>query len=236
MNVVGFHRGKHPAEATKLAERIRESGIRCDMLTMDVGSSSLAVDQGIGAVKGLLGEQSVKVLVHSLSGASIGNVLTMAPDKIEKTFNHMAHSFLYWARGLDYHNLLAPNAHIIALTSLAPEFDIGYTGVIGPAKAALNVYVRQLAAKLGPKGHRVNAVCFGTVMTPAVKKVAGPEYVGMLEKVHAAFLPNGRMQEPKDVAPIVCRLAQDGWTNGAIIDATGGLAFGLLQYAFTHNG
>jgi NAD(P)-dependent dehydrogenase (short-subunit alcohol dehydrogenase family) len=117
------------------------------------------------------GPRSVAVLVHSLSGAAIGSFLggdgkAFEPRQFERTFNYLAHSFAYWAQALHADDLLAPGAALLGLTNTLGESLLHNTGLIGAAKAALEMYVRQLALELGPLGHRVNLLKFGTVMTP----------------------------------------------------------------------
>ena len=97
-------------------------------------------------------------------------------------------------------------------------------GLIGAAKAALEMYVRCLARELGPRGHRVNLLKFPTVNTPAVRTVYGEASMDRIERVHREMIPAGRMCTVEDVARFVSVLAGDAgeWFNGATIDYTGG--------------
>jgi 3-oxoacyl-[acyl-carrier protein] reductase len=233
-NVLGFHRGNHQAEADDLNHKLTPHGI---LVGTDVGASVMAVEDGITRVASLIQKpRAIKVLVHSLSGASIGNILTKSPRGIECTFNNLAHSLVWWVQQLVHTDMLAPDARIIALSNPCPDFYLRDTGVIGAAKAALEAYVKTLAVELGPRGHRVNAIRFSTVRTPALEAVM-PEAMERLDKLHQAIVPAGRMQTARDVAQIVTLLVSEaaGWINGAILDCTGGPTLTLMDYAFYGN-
>ena len=68
---------------------------------------------------------------------------------------------------------LTPDAAIATLTYLGAERVIPGYRVMGTAKAALESLVRELAASVGPMGHRVNAVSAGPVKTLAASGVPG---------------------------------------------------------------
>src|SRR5205814_7842009 len=129
-----------------------------------------------------------------------------APLQIETTFNVMAHSFLWWAQGLHERALLTPNATLIALSNPGAENYLRNSGVIGPAKAALEAYVKALAVEMGRGGRRVFAIRFGAVATPAFEKVV-PNWAATMNKVHERISPAGRMQTADEIAAFVALLA-----------------------------
>ncbi len=69
--------------------------------------------------------------------------------------------------------LLRPGASIITLTYLGAERAVPHYNVMGVAKAALEASVRYLAADLGPRGIRVNAISAGPIRTLAASGIAG---------------------------------------------------------------
>jgi NAD(P)-dependent dehydrogenase (short-subunit alcohol dehydrogenase family) len=175
----------------------------------------------------------IDVFVHSLSGASLGPALAQDERAVARTFNLLAHSFLWWTQELVNLKLLsARGAHLLALSNPCPDFYLQNTGVIGAAKAALEAYVRALAVELGPRWHQVNAMRFSTVLTPALLKVLGPEAVRGLEQLHQRIVPANRIMTAGDVADLVALHLKDRWTNGAILDATGGATLTLMDKAF----
>jgi len=95
----------------------------------------------------------------------------------------------------------------------------------------LQMYVQYLSIELGHLGHRVNLLQFGTVVTPALRKVLGPGALARMEAVHAEMIPAGRMCTLEEVGRIVSVLARPeaAWFNGATIDYTGGMTQRLFD-------
>lgn len=183
--------------------------------------------------------RSVAVMVHALSGASIGHFLSghgdaFHPKQFEKTFNYLAHSFAYWVQELHRRDLLAPGARILGLTNTLHESLLHNSGLIAGAKAALEMYVRQLAMELGPQGHRVNLLKFGTVVTPALHTLLGAETIARIEALHRQMVPAGRICTAEEVGRCVSLLLRDeaAWFNGATIDFTGGVTLRLMDVLF----
>ena len=218
---IGFHRGHYSTKSLR-ANRL-------------VQHDATDVEIGIEAVKSFLeDDEQVNVLVHCITGASVGSILTRTRDDVERTFNNLAHSFLEWVQTLYLNEMLSPTARLIALSNPCPDFYLRNTGVIGAAKAALEAYVKMLAVELGPSGVRVNCVRFGMVKTPAIEKVLSETALQHMQKVNERLMPAGRMQTVEDVAKTVKWLVSDNayWLNGAIIDATGGCTSTLMDAAF----
>ena len=235
LHVFGIHRGHHAEEAAALEAELRAAGREAVMHTADAGTPE-GVQACAAAVAARLGRGRVAVMVHSLSGASLGHFLAtrgdaLHPKQFEKTFNYLAHSFAYWAQALHEGALLAPGALLLGLTNALHDEILHNTGLVAAAKAALETYVRHLAIELGRFGHRVNLLQFGTVVTPAVRTVMGPGALARLEAVHAEMIPAGRMCRLEEVAHMVSVLAREecAWFNGATIDYTGGLTLRLFD-------
>jgi len=69
--------------------------------------------------------------------------------------------------------LMRPGGSIITLTYHGAQKVAAHYNVMGVAKAALEASVRYLAADLGPRGIRVNAISAGAVRTLAASGIAG---------------------------------------------------------------
>jgi len=235
LNVFAIHRGHYQADADALETELRASGREVIMHVADAGEPD-GVRACVDVVRERVGPGGVALLVHSLSGASIGHFLAtrgdaFVPRQFEKTFNYLAHSFAYWAQALHEGGLLAEHAHLLALTNVLDDEILHNCGLIAAAKAALATYVRYLAVELGAVGHRVNLLKFGTVITPALKTVLGPDALSRLDAVHREMIPAGRMCTLEEVAQVVSVLARDecAWFNGATIDFTGGLTLRIFD-------
>lgn len=88
-------------------------------------------------------------------------------------------------------------------------------------KAALNNLTVNLAAQLGPKGIRVNAVAPGPIWTPLQPATQKPEKVQKL----GLDTPLGRPGQPAEVAPAFVFLASDAdasYVSGTVLGVTGG--------------
>lgn len=93
---------------------------------------------------------------------------------------------------------------VIAMTYYGSmKVALGYN-VMGVAKAALESTVRYLAANLGPRGIRVNAISAGPVNTLAARGIKG--FTDMLRH-HAERAPLGRNVEVREIGDTALFLA-----------------------------
>ena len=236
LHVFAVHRGHYPDDAAALATELGDSGRTVVMHVGDAGHPE-GIAVCADALARAAGPRKVSLLVHSISGASIGHFLSTRgdafhPKQFEKTFNYLAHSFAYWAQTLHERDLLAPQARLLGLSNaLHGENLLHNTGLIAAAKAALQTYVKYLAVELGRHGHRVNLLQFATVLTPALRTVLGPKAIARLEEVHAEMIPAGRMCTLEEVARFVSLLTREetAWFNGATIDFLGGMTLRLFD-------
>lgn len=97
-------------------------------------------------------------------------------------------------------------ASIITLTYLGAEKVIPRYNVMGVAKAALEASVRYLAADLGSKGIRINAISAGPIRTLASAGISG--FLEMLHHVEAKA-PLRRNVSAEEVARTAVYLASD---------------------------
>lgn len=235
LDVFGVHRGNHGANAESVAVDVRAAGARAFLHVGDAGTVEGAA-VGADALAEIAGPRSVRFFVHSIANASVGRFTSgeadqFVPRQVQKTFDSMAHSFLYWTQELVRRDLLAPGARLLALTNPLHESMLRQCGLILASKAALEAYVRHLALELGPQGHRVNMLKFATVLTPAVEKVYSPDALARLDARHRRMIPAGRMCTADEVAGFVALLLDPraAWMNGATIDFTGAMAQSLLD-------
>jgi enoyl-[acyl-carrier protein] reductase I len=89
---------------------------------------------------------------------------------------------------------------IVTLSYLGGARVIPHYNVMGVAKAALEMSVRYLAADLGPKGVRVNAISAGPVKTLASSGVHGISKMLEYHRTHAPLRKNTEQAEVGDAA------------------------------------
>jgi 3-oxoacyl-[acyl-carrier protein] reductase len=111
---------------------------------------------------------------------------------------------------------------IINLSSVASRAAIPNSVIYSATKGAVDAVTRVLAAELGPRKIRVNALAPGMVETEGTH-MAG--FIGSeFHKAAEAATPLGRIGQPDDIASIAVFLASDAarWITGERINAAGG--------------
>ncbi len=110
---------------------------------------------------------------------------------------------------------------IVTLSYLGGERVVPHYNVMGVAKAALEMSVRYLAADLGPKGIRVNAISAGPVKTIAASGVHGLSKMLEYHRTHAPLRKNTEQEEVGDAAMFLVSPLSRGIT-GEVIHVDGG--------------
>lgn len=106
--------------------------------------------------------------------------------------------------------LLREGSSIITLTYLGAVRAMQNYNVMGVAKAALEASVRYLAADLGPRGVRVNAISAGPVQTLSARAIAG--FTEFLKSM-GERAPLGRSVDVAEVAETAAFLIGPGSTG-----------------------
>jgi enoyl-[acyl-carrier protein] reductase I len=110
---------------------------------------------------------------------------------------------------------------IVTLSYLGGERVVPHYNVMGVAKAALEMSVRYLAADLGPKGIRVNAISAGPIKTLAAAGVHGLSKMLEYHRTHAPLRKNTEQEEVGDAAMFLVSPLSRGIT-GEVIHVDGG--------------
>ena len=116
---------------------------------------------------------------------------------------------------------LAPGSCIINTTSIQAYDPSPSLLDYAATKAALNNLTVNLAASLGPRGIRVNAVAPGPIWTPLQPATRESEKV----ETFGSDTPLGRAGQPGEVAPAYVFLASPtdaSYVSGTVIGVTGG--------------
>jgi enoyl-[acyl-carrier protein] reductase I len=112
--------------------------------------------------------------------------------------------------------LMTEGGSIVTMTFHGAEKVYQGYNVMGVAKAALESSVRYLAADLGPRNIRVNAISAGPIQTLSARGVAG---LSNMLKHHAERAPLKRNVEPREVgetALFLCSSLSSGITGETI--------------------
>ena len=111
---------------------------------------------------------------------------------------------------------------IVNISSVAATKGIPTASVYSATKAAVDAVTRSLAAELGPRKIRVNAISPGMVETEGVRS-AGIDESDFRKQIEAST-PLGRIGQPRDIAPAAVFLASDdaSWLTGENLIISGG--------------
>lgn len=115
------------------------------------------------------------ILVHALAFARRedleGTFVDTSREGFALALDVSAYSLVALTRGAL--PVLEPRASVLTLSYYGAEKVVANYNVMGVAKAALEASVRYLAADLGPRGVRVNAISAGPIRTLAASGVSG---------------------------------------------------------------
>lgn len=147
--------------------------------------------------------------LHSIAFATAadlnGRVVDASRDGFLQAMDISCHSFLRMARLAE--PLMERGGSLLTLTYQGSGKAVRGYGVMGPVKAALESCTRYMAAELGEKRIRVNAVSAGLVATRAGKGIgAFPEMFTRHEA--GKLLPD--TLTPEDIGHVAAFLAGDG--------------------------
>ncbi len=134
-----------------------------------------------------------------------GRVVDSSREGFARAMDISCHSFSRIARLAE--PLMDRGGSLMTMSYVGAEEVIPNYGVMGPVKAALEASTRYLAAELGPRGIRVNAVSPGPLATRAASGIPG--FDAMLDDA-ITRAPLRRLVEPEDVGALCVLLAGDG--------------------------
>jgi enoyl-[acyl-carrier protein] reductase I len=118
---------------------------------------------------------------------------------------------------------------IVTLTYLGGPRVVPHYNVMGVAKAALEASVRYLAADLGPRGIRVNAISAGPVKTIAASGVHGISKMLEYHRRHAPLRRNTEQSEVGDAAAFLVSDLSRGVTGDVLYVDSGFHVMGMAE-------
>ena len=166
------------------------------------------------------------ILVANAASTAFKPMLSAREHHIAKTYAITVTGFVICAQ--EAAKLMAGRrGRIVAVSGIDSLSCLPDHGVLGSAKAALEVLVKYLAVELGPRGITVNAVNPGLVETDSAQRYLGDRYAALRDRV-AAGTPLGRAGRPEDIARVVAFFcsADAAWVTGQTLVADGGLTLG----------
>ncbi len=153
-------------------------------------------------------EERLDAVVHSIAFANQADLARPFIETSREVFllahNFCAYSLVAVARATA--PKMTSGGAVLTLTYLGSSRVVTNYNVMGVAKAALEAAVRYLAADLGPRNIRVNAISAGPVKTAAARGIK--DFSKVLEAVEA-HSPLRRNVTPGEVADLAAFLASD---------------------------
>lgn len=208
----------------KLRSRVEDSARSCDSNL--VFPCDVASDESIASVAEALAQawSHVDIIVHSVAFAPAEEI---SGDFLEASTREgfriaqdiSAYSLTALAKA--FYPLMAERAgSLLTLSYYGAEKAVPNYNVMGIAKASLEATVRYLAASIGPKGLRVNAISAGPVKTLAA---AGIKDFRKIQAAYGAMTPlkrNITLEEIGNTAAFLCSPLASGITGEVIhVDA-----------------
>jgi enoyl-[acyl-carrier protein] reductase I len=115
------------------------------------------------------------ILVHAVAFAEkedlAGHFADTSRDGFHTAFDISVYSLIAMTR--EARPYMKPGSSIITMTYYGAEKVVPHYNVMGVAKSALEATTRYLAADLGPRGIRVNAISAGPIRTLSAHGIAG---------------------------------------------------------------
>ncbi len=182
-------------------------------------------DDDIDRAFDTIGERwgSLDILIHSVAFANKEELKGLYVDTSRQGFHLAMDVSVYSLVGISKRalNLMEGNGgSIMTMTYYGSEKVVPNYNVMGVAKAALEASVRYLAADLGGKGIRVNAISAGPIKTLAAMGIAGFREMLQLVEKKAPLKRNVTQDDVARTAVYLCSELSSGVTGEVIyVDA-----------------
>jgi enoyl-[acyl-carrier protein] reductase I len=158
------------------------------------------IDDAFAAVAAKWG--SIDFLVHAIAFSDkdqlIGRYVDTTAENFSRTMLISCYSFTAVAQRAE--KLMPKGGSLLTLTYYGAEKWMPHYNVMGVAKAALEASVRYLAADLGAKNIRVNAVSAGPIKTLAAAGIGDFRYILKWNEYNTPLRRNVAVEEVGDAA------------------------------------
>jgi 3-oxoacyl-[acyl-carrier protein] reductase len=206
------------AGADKVVDDVKKAGGKAVAVKGNVAKETEVVALFAEAKKAF---GKVDVLVNNAGVYEFAPIETFTPEHFHKQYDVNVLGLLLATR--EAVKQFGPaGGSVINISSVVSTARIPTASAYSGTKGAVDAITRSLAAELGPKKVRVNAVNPGMVETEGTHTmgITGSDF----QKQVVAATPLGRIGKPNDIAPAVVYLASDdaAWVTGETLNISGG--------------
>src|SRR5882757_9960359 len=214
--VVNYASSKSGAD--KVVDEISKAGGKAVAVQADVAKSA-DITRLFAETQKAFGK--VDILVNNAGIYDFLPLEAITPEHFHKQFDLNVLGLILTTQEAVKH-FPATGGNVINVSSVVSSKAVPAGAVYSGTKAAVDAVTRSLAAELGPRKIRVNAINPGMVVTEGFTSM-GIHESDMRKQVEAAT-PLGRIGQPEDVAPAVLYFASDdsAWVTGETLYLTGG--------------
>ena len=215
-SVAVAHLPEEEADAQETRRLVAEAGGTCHLFPGDLRELEANQQLARDAVEALGG---LDVLVANAAYQMTHDTLeAFPPEQVRRTYETNVFSPFWLVRELA--SELEDGGSVIFTTSVQAYSPSDHLLDYASTKAALTNLAVNLAAELGPRGIRVNAVAPGPIWTPLIPATMAPEKV----EGFGSDTPLGRAGHPVEVAAAYVFLASDeaSYVSGTVLGVTGG--------------
>lgn len=182
-------------------------------------TSRLGCEDAVARASAELGQIDVLVNNAGYQMARDHGLDEISDERLDQVFKTNLYALFWVTRAALRH--LQPGSCIINVSSIQ-AFEPSTTLLdYAATKAAINNFTVNLAAEVGSRGIRVNAVAPGPIWTPLQPATQDPEHLEQFGKK----VPLGRPGQPAEVAPAFVFLASQAdasYVSGTVLGVTGG--------------
>ncbi len=205
-----YHRHEEAA-----AETARKTGAH--KLLCPQGDSD-AVEKAVDDI--VKREGRIDILVNNAGIAADGYLMMMPFDEWNKVLDTNLNGVFRFAKAVARPMMSAQKGTIVNIASVSGLVGIGGQTNYAASKGAILAFTRSLAAELGPRGIRVNAVVPGFVETDMTAKMPR-----QIKQQNLARILVKRFGTPREIAAAVAFLSSDesSYITGQALVVDGGL-------------
>jgi 3-oxoacyl-[acyl-carrier protein] reductase len=161
----------------------------------------------------------IDVLINNAGLSCHGLLLQTSDEAIDAVFDVNVKGAFYMSRAVLRHMLAVRAGAIVNISSVAAAKPLVGNSCYAASKAALEGFTRALAAEVGSKGIRVNAVAPGIIDTPMTRDIRQ-----RADGVLRSGIALRRYGTPGEVGAAVAYLASSraSFITGHVLDVSGG--------------